>query len=65
MCRKKWKSLRDRYLKKKRKDTEKRSGSDQDETEAAGQSETEGVLTSEATQQCIYVVVFFIMKCLN
>ncbi len=39
------------------KGEEKRSGSDQDETEAAGQSET-GVLTSEATQQGIYVVVF-------
>ncbi len=32
---------------------------DQGETAAAGQSETGGVLTSEATQQCIYVVVFY------
>lgn len=40
---------------------------DQGETEAAaaGQSETGGVLTSEATQQGIYVVVFFMMKSLN
>ncbi len=40
---------------------------DQGETEAAaaGQSETRGLLTSEATQQGIYVVVFFMMKSLN
>ncbi len=43
------------------KGEEKRSGSDQDETEAAGQSET-GVLISEATQQGIYVVVFLRWK---
>ncbi len=45
---------------------------DQGETEAAaaaaGQSETGGVLTSEATQQGIYSMLFFLffmMKCLN
>ncbi len=37
---------------------------DQGETAAAGQSETGGVLTSEATRQGIYVV-FFMMKSLN
>ncbi len=61
---KKWTSLRDTYL-KKRKETEKRSGSDQGKTEAAaaGQSET-GVLTSEATQQGICCCLFK-MKSLN
>ncbi len=107
MCRKKWKSLRDTYLKERRKETEKKSGSaagsgkkwkysavlsfldpfvspretsgnmergdeenqaagydhpeDQGETEAAaaGQSKTGGVLTREATQQGIHVVVFY------
>ncbi len=83
--------VRNTYLKERRKETEKRSGSaagsgkkwkysavlsfldpfvsprdtsgnmerGDEENQATGQSETGGVLTSEATQQGIYVVVVF------